>query len=40
MNLGSPHVSVMWEVGHDGSKCGQFSNSGFSPGTVVVPLKG
>ena len=36
MNLGSPCVSVMWEVGHDWSKCAQFSNSGFSPGTSTT----
>ena len=23
-NLGSPPVSVVWEVSHDGSECGQF----------------
>ena len=40
MNLGSPLVSIVWEMGRNGSKCGQFSNSVFSPGTVLVPLRG
>ena len=28
MNLGSPPVSVVWEMGRDGSECGQFMNLG------------